>query len=169
VKERQPMIVPGIRMAPDGAARAIYGQILVLSALAVVSEDPDLGTVDVLIAVVGTMLIFLSAHVYSELLARRIDSDRALSMAEVKEGVRSELPLIVALAPVAAALLLGAVGALSHDAAVDVALVVGVAALAGWGLEISLRSHFGLWRTLLTVGTNLALGIVIVALKGLLH
>jgi hypothetical protein len=163
------MIVPGIRMPPEGAARAIYGQILVLSVLAAVSEDESYGSADMLVAVVVTMLIFLAAHVYSEILARRIDSDRALTVEEVREAVRMELPLVVAALPIAVVLLLGAAGTLSHDAAADLALVVGVAGLAVWGLEISLRSRFGWWRTLLTVGINLGLGLVIVALKGLLH
>jgi hypothetical protein len=164
-----PMLVPGIRMPPEGAARAIYGQILALSVLAAVSEDTSYGTADMFVAVVVTMLIFLSAHVYSEILARRIDSDRALTLDEVRAALRSELPLVVAAVPIAVVLLLGAAGTLSHDAAANLALVVGVAGLAGWGLEISVRSRFGWWRTLLTVGINVALGLLIVGLKGLLH
>jgi hypothetical protein len=151
------------------AARAIYGQILVLSVVAAYSEDRSLSTWEVLGAVAGTLFVFWLAHVYSEALAERMEMDRGLRADEVMRHAHDELPLVIAASPVALILLLGGIGVFSHSTAIDVALWAGIASLAAWEFEIGRRSGFGWWKTLLGVAIGCALGLVIVVLKTLIH
>ncbi len=151
------------------AARAIYGQILALSVVAAFSEDRSLSSWEVLGAVAATLFVFWSAHVYSEALAQRMEMDRGLRVDEVMQHARDELPIVVAAAPVAALLLLGALGVYSYGTAIDLSLAAGVGSLAVWEFEIGRRSGFGWAKTLFGVMVGCSIGLFIVGLKILIH
>ena len=151
------------------AARAIYGQILALSVVAAYSEDRSLRSWEVLGAVAGTLFVFWLAHVYSEALAERMEMDRGLRRDEIVRHARDEVPLIAAASPILLILLLGGVGVFSYGTAIDLSLTAGIGTLAAWEFEIGRRSGFGWGKTLLGVAIGCALGLVIVALKILIH
>lgn len=155
--------------AATGTARAIYGQILVLSIVAAYSEDDALDSWEVLVAVVATMLVFWAAHLYSEALARRMGMDRSLRVEEVMNVARGELPLVLAAVPSAVILALGGLGAFSLTTSIDLALAAGLAGLAIWGFEAGRRSDFGWVRTLAATALTCGLGALIVLLKILIH
>jgi hypothetical protein len=93
-------------------AAAVYGQILVTSVVATLSEDHGISAGALLFWVLVTMLVFWVAHVYAEGVARRLDRDSDLTIAEVRDLAVDELPELLAALPAAGALLLGWIGVL---------------------------------------------------------
>jgi hypothetical protein len=149
-------------------AAAVYGQILVTSIVATLSEDHGISAGGLLFWVVVTMLVFWVAHVYAEGVAWRLSRDRDLGVSELRELAVDELPELLAALPAAGALFLGWVGVLSREGAVDLAIGFGVALMAGWGFMIARRSGLSPLATVGAVTINGAFGLAIVGLKVLI-
>jgi hypothetical protein len=150
-------------------ARAIYGQILVTSVVAALSEDKAASAREILGGVVITTLVFWLAHVYSAAAAAQLGHRHHLSWPELRGEMRSEWPIVEAAFPTAAILALGWTGVLSTDAATNLAIGVGVTGLIGLGFQIGRRSGLTRLGTALAVALSGAFGIAIVALKVLVH
>jgi hypothetical protein len=151
------------------SARAIYGTILVLAVVAAVSGDDDASATYILFGVLITSLVFWIAHMYAELLTSAVN-DPSRSWRELwRAAARSEWPLMEAALAPAVPLLLGAVGVLSRDTAVNLAYVVGLLDLFGWGIAIGRALDQPGSRAVLTGLVNVALGAVVVVLKALVH
>lgn len=148
---------------------AIYGQIVVTSMLAATALEGSLGPVAVLASVLATLLALWIAHVYSDLIARRVTSARRLGPGEVMGALTQEWPIVQAVVPAAVALLLAAVGVWSRDTAVDLALGAGVLSLFGWGLVIGRRSGLGWPRSCLWASLSGVLGLLVVGVELLVH
>jgi hypothetical protein len=149
----------------SNAAAIVYGQILVTAIVATLSEDEGLDAGQLLFWVVVTMAVFWLAHVYAEGVARRLDRERDLGLPDVVALARDELPELYPAVPAVIALALGWVGALStHDAA-NLAIGLGVAALAAGGFVIARRSRLSPLATVVSVAVNGAFGLALVALK----
>jgi hypothetical protein len=150
-------------------AAAIYGTILVLAVVSVLSEDRSAGPGKILAAVLVTAVVFWLAHVYAGVLAGGVAGARADIWRLLAHTARSEWPLVqTALAP-AVPLLLGAAGALGRSTAITLALAIGLVDLAGWGYA---SGRVLGQRPLAAAGSALVaitFGVVLVALKGLLH
>ncbi len=163
---------PPAPAAPTGEpslARAVYGTILALAVVLAVADDPDNGIGFVLGGLLATAIIFWLAHVYAEVLAEHVRSRRTSWRADIRAAVVGEWPLVQAAVPLALGLALGVVGLLSRDAAVNVAIALGLAELFGWGLAVGRRLGQPLPLAVLTGIANCGLGAVLVALKGLVH
>jgi hypothetical protein len=154
---------------PANAARAIYGQILVTSLVGALSEDSEIEAGYILVSVVATMLIFWLAHVYAEAMSRGLEAGRHLVWAEIRGLAAGEWPLVQAAFPTAIVLALGAIGVLSTETAVDVAIAVGVVALFTWGLAIGRASGSSWTASLFGAAISAGFGLVVVGLKGLVH
>ena len=157
------------RRLPVNVARAIYGQILVTSLVGALSEDSEIEAGYILVSVVTTMLVFWLAHVYAEAMSRGLDARRHLEWAEIRGLAASEWPLVQAAIPTAIVLALGAIGALSTEAAVDIAIAVGVVALFTWGLAIGRASGSSWAATLIGAAISACFGLAVVGLKALVH
>jgi hypothetical protein len=153
---------------PENVTGAVYGQILVTTIVATLSEDHGISAGELLFWVVVTMLVFWIAHVYAEGVARRLERDRDLGLQELRELAVDELPELQACLPAVAALALGWLGVLSREAAVDLAIGLGVAVLAAWGFVIARRSGLSPARTLGAVLITGGFGLAIVGLKVLI-
>ena len=158
-----------MRARSGNVAAAVYGQILATSIVATLSEDHGITAGQLLFWVALTMLVFWIAHVYAEGVARRMDRDSDLGVAELWQLARDELPELTAALPAAVALFLGWVGVLSRDAAVTLAIVVGVLVLAGWGFVVARRSGMSPRGTVGAVAINGAFGLAIVGMKVWIH
>jgi len=150
-------------------AAAVYGTVLVLAVLSYLSEDEDLGRGDVLAAMVGTALAYFSAHVYVDYLAARMTGAREPTLALTRKVLREEWPLLQATLAPAVPLLLGGLGVFSRATAVDIALVVAFADLIGWGYEAGRRSYGNRVGAIGSALVAVTIGLVVVALKSLLH
>jgi hypothetical protein len=157
------------RRLPANVARAIYGQILVTSLVAALSEGSDIAAGYILASVTGTMVVFWLAHVYAESMSLGLEAQRHMNWVEIRHLAAAEWPLVQAAVPTAIVLALGAVGLYSTETAVDLAIAVGVMALFGWGLAIGRGSGSSWIVTLTGAVLSASFGLAVVALKALVH
>jgi hypothetical protein len=154
---------------PNQIAGTVYGTIVVMAAIAAGSHGPtDAARLAAIVA--STVLVFWVAHVYSHALGETIALNRPLDGAEVASIARRELSIpLAAVAPVAA-LVLGALGVFEETTAGWIAMLFGLATLVVQGVRYSAVRHTTRLGIAISVGVNLALGLVIIGLKaGLAH
>ena len=150
-------------------ARAIYGTILVMAVISGLSHDEDIGSAKLIAAVCATTLVFWIAHVYAEILGRRLEGEEQFAWASIRVVMRGEWPIVeAALLPVLA-LLVGVVGIVDTDTAVNIAIGAGVVELFAWGIAAGRKLELSTGATVLAGVVNGALGLVIVLLKVLVH
>ena len=152
-----------------GIAEAIYGLILSTAVVAAVSEDEDIDVGYVFVTVAVTAVVFWVAHVYAHFTAARMVDGAGVSGEERSRILRRQAPLMLGAVPALAALAVGWVGLISTETAVDLAIGLGVAALASCGFVMARRAQLSpLWTILVTAFSG-ALGLVMVGLKLLVH
>jgi len=152
-----------------GLANSIYGTVLTIALIAAYSADESLDALFIAAGVVVTTAVFWLAHAQAELLALRYTLGHRPTGGERREQVRESLPMVEASFPPALALVLGDVAGFSNDTSVAVALGIGVAELAGWGVAIGRREQLGALRVAAVTALNVALGLAVVALKLVIH
>jgi hypothetical protein len=147
---------------------AIYGTILASTVVAALGYDPQKLEKSIVIVVV-TSAVFYAAHVYSLTVAARIVAGQALTLRQVRGIALSEWPMMQSCVPILIPLVFGTLGWISRDLAADIALLVGIGALFTYGVLIGLREergHFHVIANALIVGS---FGVLILALKVLVH
>jgi hypothetical protein len=157
------------RTAPttDTYRSAVYGSVLVTALVAALRDEISIR--DLTLTVAATIAVFWIAHLWSSVVAERVEHGDRFSFSTLRELVREELPMIeVAVAPVAA-LAFGWAGGYSRDTAVDLALAFGVLQLLGWGFRVGRRIYGGRWMAYVTGLLDGALGFAIVALEVAVH
>jgi hypothetical protein len=147
----------------------IYGTIVVLATVVGGSKayPHDAGGIATLVLV--TTVVFWLAHVYAHGVGHAVSHDEHLSMAELRHIARREGSIVEAAVPPLGALLLGALGVLSTAVAVWAAFGCGLAVLATTGIAFARAERLAWLGTLLVVAANLALGLLLLALKLVLH
>jgi hypothetical protein len=152
-----------------GIASTVYGTVVVMATLtAAYATERDPWKLAVL--VVSTALVLWVAHLYAHGLSESIERNRRLEREDLLRIARRELGIVLAAAAPAAALVLGVIGVLSTSASVWLALGIGLVTLAVEGIRYARLEHLGGAATLGAIGANLALGLLVVALKvGLQH
>jgi hypothetical protein len=156
---------------PNGEARGerlggfIYGTIVALSVVVTGARAYPEGPGHVAALVAITTGVFWLAHVYSFSIAHSVASNEHLSVAEVRGIARREASIVGAAVPPVVALLLGEVGLFRPATAFWVALVSGLVVLAAQGIQFARIEHLGRPATVAVVGTNVALGVVLIGLK----
>lgn len=147
-------------------AGTVYGTIVVLSVVTAGSTvEHDLWRLAVIAA--ATVAIYWLAHVYSDGLGESLRVGRRLTAAELGAIAQRQRSILLAAVLPVSAILLGAVGVLTNRAALWVAVGVGVATLTVQGLRYARLERLSRTDTVVTTAINLALGLVIVALKAL--
>jgi hypothetical protein len=112
--------------------------------------------------------VFWLVHVYAGVLAARLEEGRPI-LASIPHEAAREWPLVQAAGPVLIPLLLGAVGVLADQTAYWAALVVGVLALAGFGVRIVRQEGGSTTTTVVVAAVNVVFGLGLVLLKVLVH
>lgn len=143
----------------------IYGTIVTLAVIVAGARAYPHGAGHIAALVAATSLAFWLAHVYSHALAHSVASDEHLSFGELRHIARREGSIIEAALPPLGALLLGALGLISTQAAVWAAFALGLAILAAEGVTVARIERLGLLGTLAVVAGNLSLGVLLVGLK----
>jgi hypothetical protein len=174
---------PGDSKAPgDGAAplsqrrvrrsslsEAIYGTILWLSLIAALSLDDQISALEIAVSMLVTVFVFWLAHVYSNLLARWVESHHRLDRAGIRRLAREEWPLVTSALPPAGILLLAQFGLYAKAAGVTIALVFGVVSLAGWGVAAGRQAGLTTAGMIGVGALSATFGLVVVALKALVQ
>ena len=150
-----------------GIAGSVYGAVVVMGTITAGSAGStsawQLGIVTA--ATVGVLWL---AHVYAHSLGESLEQERTVTRSELADVARRESSIPLAAVGPVLALILGAVGVISETTAVWVALGIGVATLAAQGLRYARSERMGRAGTVVAVSVNLALGLVIVAMKVLI-
>jgi len=145
-------------------AAAIYGSILAVAFITIFRQE-HAAPQAVALSVLGTMVVFFIAHVWSSILGWRLHHRERVTLARVRRIARAEWPLLEAGAAPLLVLVLGWIGVISSTRAEDLALAVCILQLFGWGFIVGLRTYELLWAALLAGLVDGALGLVIVALE----
>jgi uncharacterized membrane protein len=147
---------------------AVYGTILATTVVvSFQGHGTSMGTAVVIVVV--TSLVFWVAHVYSRAIAQRLVVRRRLTGRDVGRIARDEWPMLQSSVPVLVPLLLGWVGLLDGKTAAWLAVLVGVGALFAYGLVIGIREEAGWRHTALSSVATGSFGLVILALKVVVH
>jgi hypothetical protein len=148
---------------------AIYGLILATSVIAVsreyVAKDAGLTAVTVVV----TAGVFWLAHVYSEVLALELRERHLPTRGEIRGILQREWPMVQAGILPTLVLLLGAVGLVADETAQDLALVVCLFELAVTGVAVALAGGARGILVAVSGAISLSFGLVVVALKVLVH
>ncbi|MDY0911117.1 hypothetical protein [Microbacterium sp. CFBP9034] len=148
---------------------AIYGLILV-SGMIVVSGTSVGTSINALITVAVTVLVFYAAHVYAGTLGRLAATDGHAGLAaSIRSSVRQSGGMLLAAVAPLLVLLLGAVGLLDDDTAIWTALVVNTIILGGLGWTAVARWSTHWWPRLLSALFTAAFGGVLILLKAVIH
>jgi hypothetical protein len=151
----------------ENLARGIYGTILSTALITAYSEDPGSDPLQVAVAVAVTTIVFWIAHAYADALARSAGDVSGLARAKA-ELVR-EWPIVLGALPPLLPLLLAPVGVLSDDGSESVAIATGIGVLAGWGMVIAWRRGRGWLRVIGAAVASATFGLIVVALKAIVH
>ena len=143
----------------------IYGTIIVLAVVVAAARAYPHKAGHIAVVVGVTSVVFWLAHVYAHSLAESVADDQHLSLARLRRIAQREASLVEAALPTFVALLLGAVGLLSTEGAVWLAIGLGLAILVAQGIFFARVEGLGRIATLAVVTANLGLGLVLVSLK----
>jgi hypothetical protein len=109
--------------------------------------------------------VFWLAHVYAHALSFSVGHDTHLSVTEFGHIAGREASILAAGVPPEAALVLGAVGLLSHHFAIWLSFGLGLGVLGVAGVVFARVERLGPLRSIAVVLANLALGVVLIGLK----
>ena len=147
-----------------GVASTVYGTIVVMATLtaAYATQKHPWKLAGI---VVSAAVVLWFAHIYAHGLSESIVRSRQLTRDEVRALFGRELGILLAAVAPATALVLGALGVFRETTAVWLALGAGLVTLAAEGVRFARLEHLGTARTIAATGLNLALGLLVVALK----
>jgi hypothetical protein len=143
----------------------IYGTIVALSVIVAGARayPDDPGHIAALVAV--TCTVFWIAHMYAHGLGQSVAFGEHLSFAELRRIGRREGSIVEAAVPSVGALVLGGAGILSAGASVWLAFALGLVVLGAQGVVFARVEGMRALGTALVVTANVALGLLLVALK----
>jgi hypothetical protein len=146
----------------------VYGTVLVSSVIV------GLGNAGIragwtMAALAVTAVVFALAHAWSTALGRSADLGRPMDRQAFWDGIRHEWPMAEAVAPSLVAVVLAAFGVYSLETGLWVALATNTALLFIWGAALRERAGGTPLQALLSGLATAMLGLVIVALKVLVH
>ena len=149
-------------------ARFVYGTVVVGALLATESAQSE--TYPETVAAVGlALVVYWLAHTYAEFTARRLAGTARLTPAELGQSMAHEAPLVLgALLPVLALLLCWLARA-RLTTGVTVAIWTSVAMIAIIQVVAAMRARPSLPAVVLQSAIGLALGVLVIAIKLVLH
>jgi hypothetical protein len=155
-------------MPRQNVAASVYGTVLVSSVIVGLDEaEESAGSMIAIVAV--TALVFALAHAWSDAIARSTELREPLRLEVLKHSITQEWPMVEAVAPSVLALALAALGIYSTSTGLWAATVANVVLLFAWGAVLSELAN-GTWVQVVVRGLETAtLGLVLVALKALVH
>lgn len=143
----------------------VYGTIVVLSVIVAGAKAYPDDTTRIAVLIAVTTVVFWLAHAYAHALAQSVRTREHLTFDEVRRIGRHEAALVQAGVPSIAVLLLGSLDVLDADTAIWLAVGFGLVVLAVQGFVFARVERLGRTGTVAVVAVNLALGLVLVALK----
>jgi hypothetical protein len=150
----------------DGdAASAIYGTILAASILIAAAGGPGV----VFLTMITTGIVFWLAHAHVSLLRRVVRQGEHVDRRKIRATLTEEWPLVQASLSPAAPMLLAFFGIIDETLATTIGIGICFVGLVAWGLVIARAAKLSRRQTVIAVGINVALGLLLVVLKSILH
>ena len=143
----------------------IYGEIVVLATIVAGAQAYKHGAGHIAVLVLATTAVFWLAHLYAHALADSIRKGQHLSWAELKKVAGHESSIIEAAVVPVILLALGSIGIFSVHLAVWLAFLAGLIVLITEGFVFARMEKLGALATTVIVAANLAMGLLLVALK----
>jgi hypothetical protein len=159
---------PGLRLpgrSSPNLAGAIYGTIVATAVVAGLDEKTSVTAARAFWILLGSGVFFWAAHVYAYLLADRLHGRHRMKRDDVRQVISREWPLFQSTFPLAVMVALGALGLIDRDSALGLAMFVGVATLAAWGVVFAHREGYGLAGIVAAATANATVGLFIIGLK----
>jgi hypothetical protein len=153
---------------PESIAGTVYGTIIVMSVIAAGAHAYEHHLWRLVVLAGGSAVVLWLAHVYSHALGESLTLGRRITVDEVASIARLEFAVIAAAIIPLVAVALGATGVLAQRTGVQLALWLGVAALAAQGIRYARLERLSPTSTIVTIGLNLAIGLALVALEVLI-
>lgn len=148
---------------------AIYGLILV-SGMIVVSGSLVGTSINALVTVIVTVIVFFAAHVYAGTLSRMaVGAGRAHFRQSLRAALWHSSGMLVVSVPPIVILALGVTEVFDDQTAIWTALIVDTVALGVLGWLAASRWLDGFWPRLLSALVTAAFGGIIVFLKAVIH
>ena len=146
-------------------AAGIYGAIITAAILD--TAGGRVSTTALVVAVVGTLVVYWLAEEYAELVGEQVEGGRLPSWASIWGALAATSPMISAsYAPLLALVLAWLAGASALTAAnVGLAVAVVLLTIHGWRAGRSAKLHG--WQLLAATSVAAVLGLVMIALKDL--
>lgn len=146
-------------------ASTVYGTITAMATVAAYGRAFPDNPWRVEELVVSTALVLWIAHVYTHGLSESLVESRRLNWTRIWAIALRELGILLAAVPTCVALALGAAGVFDETASIWLALGLGLATLAVEGLRYARIERLGAAATLVAVGANVGIGVLVVLLK----
>ena len=153
---------------PQTVAGTVYGTIIVMSVIAAAAKAYEHHLWRLVALAGGSAVVLWLAHVYSHALGESLSLGRRITIDEIASIARREYAVIAAAIIPLLALALGATGLTGQRTAVQLALWLGVAALAAQGVRYARLEQLRPAATVVTISLNLAIGLALVALEVLI-
>ena len=145
-------------------ASNVYGTVVVMATVTAASgHSTDNWRLAAIVA--SSAVVFWLAHLYAHGLSESLELARRLTRSELTNIARRERGILLAAVAPTGAVLLGAAGVLRETRAVWLALSVGLVTLAVLGARYARVEGLALGGTVAMIALNLALGLLVVALK----
>jgi hypothetical protein len=162
-------VLESLRIDPAGKGERlggfVYGTIIVLAVIAASAKAYPTSPEHVIAVVAITTVVFWLAHVYAHGLGHAVNSGEHLTLAELRHIARHEAALVEAALPCLIPIVLAAFGVLKPATAYWIAFFIGLAVLVFNGWLFARSERMGALGTILVVTLNLALGLILVAMK----
>jgi hypothetical protein len=147
---------------------AVYGSFLAASVIGVAYES-GAGARTMTASLLGSMLVFWAAHVWSDAVGERIRLGAGFRPRDVLVIARREWPLVEAAALPSILLTLASAGSWSRETGARLALAAALVQVLGWGLAAGRRAGGSrLTATVLAAGEGM-LAVVLLAAERFVH
>lgn len=151
--------------APEQLAGTLYGTIVVLAIVAAGSSPHAADAWQLLELVASSSIVLWVAHVYAHGLAESVREGHRLTAMELGDVAEREASIVLAALTPMIALTLGALHVMSERSAVWLAIGLCLATLAVEALRYAALERLTVGAAVLTVATNVSIGVLIVVLK----
>jgi hypothetical protein len=149
----------------DRIAGTVFGTLTAMATVAAYGRAFQHSPWKVEELVFTTAIVLWIGHVYAHALSESIHQRRPLRPAGVWFVAHREVGILLAAVPPCAALTLGGIGVLSERNSIWLALALGLATLAVEGVRYARIERLRPVGTLVAVGLNMGLGLLVVLLK----
>ena len=148
----------------EGIAGAVYGTVIVMATIAAGAMG-RLGAWALLGTMTAPVIVLWIAHVYAAALEHSIEHDRRLRWREITAVAFEERSILLSGVIPGLLLALGGIEVWKTSTAAWLAMFAGLVVLTMQGFRYARVERLALGGTVVAVGVNLGLGLVIVALK----